>query len=142
MDPKGQVAKISPGRFLIVDLASSFAAVERVPVGADWAGVRAEWPLESGRRSLVPVIAEADHQSMNGAELIVRYPGLPAVVDGSEAVAHVETRISQAACSYPITPSTTMAAIYQAAVADGQANLWGTPLVFIEPESEHWPARA
>jgi pyruvate-ferredoxin/flavodoxin oxidoreductase len=79
---------------------------------------------------------------MHGAELTVRYPGLPAVVDGSEAIAHVETRVSQAACSYPITPSTTMAAIYQAAVADGSANLWGTPLVFIEPESEHSSASA
>jgi pyruvate-ferredoxin/flavodoxin oxidoreductase len=54
----------------------------------------------------------------------------------------VEVRISQAACSYPITPSTTMAAIFQAAVADGRTNLWGTPLVFLEPESEHSSASA
>ena len=67
---------------------------------------------------------------------------MPAVVDGSEAIAHVEVRISQAACSYPITPSTAMAAIYQAAVADGRTNLWGTPLVFLEPESEHSSASA
>ncbi|HEY7737994.1 MAG TPA: 2-oxoacid:acceptor oxidoreductase family protein [Candidatus Limnocylindria bacterium] len=71
-----------------------------------------------------------------------RYPGVPAVMDGSEAIAHVETRISQAACSYPITPSTTMAALFQAAVADGRTNLWGTPLSFIEPESEHSSASA
>jgi pyruvate-ferredoxin/flavodoxin oxidoreductase len=70
------------------------------------------------------------------------YPGVPAIVDGSEAIAHVETRISEAACAYPITPSTTMAAIYQAAVADGRPNLWGTPLRFIEPESEHSSASA
>jgi pyruvate-ferredoxin/flavodoxin oxidoreductase len=67
---------------------------------------------------------------------------VPAVVDGSEAIAHVEVRISQAACSYPITPSTTMASLYQAAVADGRANLWGTPLAFLEPESEHSSASA
>jgi pyruvate-ferredoxin/flavodoxin oxidoreductase len=79
---------------------------------------------------------------MIGTEGTVRYPGHPAVVDGSEATAHVEIRISEAACSYPITPSTTMAAIYQAAVADGRANLWGTPLEFIEPESEHSSASA
>jgi pyruvate-ferredoxin/flavodoxin oxidoreductase len=79
---------------------------------------------------------------MIGTEGTVRYPGHPAVVDGSEAIAHVEVRISEAACSYPITPSTTMAAIYQAAVADGRANLWGTPLEFIEPESEHSSASA
>jgi pyruvate-ferredoxin/flavodoxin oxidoreductase len=65
------------------------------------------------------------------------YPGTPAVVDGSEAIASVETRISEIACAYPITPSTTMAAIFQAAVADGRPNLWGTPLRFIELESEH-----
>lgn len=71
-----------------------------------------------------------------------RYPGLPAIVDGSEAIAHVETRISEGACAYPITPSTTMAALYQAAVADGKPNLWGTPLRFLEPESEHSSASA
>ena len=70
------------------------------------------------------------------------YPGIPAIVDGSEAVAHVETRLSEVACVYPITPSTTMAAIFQAAVAEGRENLWGTPLRFIEPESEHSSASA
>jgi len=71
-----------------------------------------------------------------------RFPGTRAIVDGSEAIASVETRISEAACAYPITPSTTMAAIYQAAVADGRTNLWGTRLRFIEPESEHSSASA
>jgi pyruvate-ferredoxin/flavodoxin oxidoreductase len=70
------------------------------------------------------------------------YPGLPAIVDGSEAVAHVETRLSEVACVYPITPSTTMAALFQAAVAGGMTNLWGTALRFIEPESEHSSASA
>lgn len=70
------------------------------------------------------------------------YPGIPAIIDGSEAVAHVESRLAEVACVYPITPSTTMAAIYQAAVADGRTDLWGTPLRFIEPESEHSSASA
>jgi len=70
------------------------------------------------------------------------FPGIPAIVDGSEAVAHVESRLAEVACVYPITPSTTMAAIYQAAVADGRTDLWGTPLRFIEPESEHSSASA
>jgi pyruvate-ferredoxin/flavodoxin oxidoreductase len=70
------------------------------------------------------------------------YPGIPSVVDGSEAVAYVETRISEGCCAYPITPSTNMAAIFQAAVADGRTNLWGTPLTFLEPESEHSSASA
>jgi pyruvate-ferredoxin/flavodoxin oxidoreductase len=67
----------------------------------------------------------------------VPHPGIPAVVDGSEAIAWVETRISEGACAYPITPSTNMAAAYQVAVADGRTNLWGTPLSFLELESEH-----
>ncbi|HET9851601.1 MAG TPA: 2-oxoacid:acceptor oxidoreductase family protein [Candidatus Limnocylindrales bacterium] len=70
------------------------------------------------------------------------YPGIPAIVDGSEAVGHVETRLAEVACVYPITPSTTMAAVFQAAVADGRPDLWGTPLRFIEPESEHSSASA
>ena len=74
--------------------------------------------------------------------IVPRYPGIPAIVDGSEAVGHVETRLAEVACVYPITPSTTMAAVYQAAVADGRADLWGTPLRFIEPESEHSSASA
>jgi pyruvate-ferredoxin/flavodoxin oxidoreductase len=75
-------------------------------------------------------------------DVMPRYPGLPAIVDGSEAVASVETRLSEVACVYPITPSTTMAAVFQAAVAEGRTNLWGTPLAFIEPEPEHSSASA
>jgi pyruvate-ferredoxin/flavodoxin oxidoreductase len=58
-------------------------------------------------------------------------------MDGSEAIAAVEVRIAEGACAYPITPSTNMAAAFQAAVADGRTNLWGTPLSFLELESEH-----
>src|SRR6476659_112177 len=72
----------------------------------------------------------------------IRYPGIPAVIDGSEAVAYVETRISEGACTYPITPSTNMAGAFQAAVADGRTNLWGIPLRFLELESEHSSASA
>jgi pyruvate-ferredoxin/flavodoxin oxidoreductase len=64
------------------------------------------------------------------------------VIDGSEAVAYVETRLSEACCAYPITPSTTMATLFQAAVAAGKTNLWGTPLEFLQLESEHSSASA
>ncbi len=67
----------------------------------------------------------------------VPYPGVPATADGSEMVVWVETHISQGACAYPITPSTNMGAGFQAAQAAGKRNLWGEPLVFLEPESEH-----
>src|SRR5215470_17074210 len=67
----------------------------------------------------------------------VPYPGIPATADGSETVVWVETHITQGACAYPITPSTNMGGGYQLAVANGQRNLWGEPLGFLELESEH-----
>jgi pyruvate-ferredoxin/flavodoxin oxidoreductase len=63
-------------------------------------------------------------------------------MDGSEAIADVEMRIAEGACAYPITPSTNMAGAFQAAVANGATNLWGTPLRFLELESEHSSASA
>ncbi len=65
------------------------------------------------------------------------FPGIPTTADGSEAVVWVETHITQGACAYPITPSTNMGGGYQLAVANGQKNLWGEPLAFLELESEH-----
>jgi len=67
----------------------------------------------------------------------VPFPGIAATADGSEAVVWVETQITQGACAYPITPSTNMGGGYQLAVANGQRNLWGEPLAFLELESEH-----
>lgn len=49
----------------------------------------------------------------------------------------LEINIGQGACAYPITPSTNMGSGYQTAVANGQPNLWGEPLAFLELESEH-----
>src|SRR5579862_843789 len=66
-----------------------------------------------------------------------RYPGIPSITDGSGAVTWVDTNITQAACAYPITSSTTMGGNYAAAVSNGMLNLWGDTLLFIEPESEH-----
>ena len=65
------------------------------------------------------------------------FPGISTTADGSEAVVWVETHITQGACAYPITPSTNMGGGYQLAVANGQRNLWGEPLTFLELESEH-----
>jgi pyruvate-ferredoxin/flavodoxin oxidoreductase len=66
-----------------------------------------------------------------------QYPGIPTTCDGAEAVVHVETAVAQAAGAYPITSSTTMGGGFNAAVMNGQKNLWGDPLMFFEPESEH-----
>src|SRR5947209_11743831 len=65
------------------------------------------------------------------------YPGLPTTCDGAEAVVHVEIHVAQAAGAYPITSSTTMGGGFNASVMNGGKNLWGDPLMFFEPESEH-----
>src|SRR5438309_9652357 len=70
------------------------------------------------------------------------YPGIRATVDGSGAVVWVESHISQAACAYPITPSTPMGDGFAAEVSNGKQNLWGETLQFLEPESEHSSASA
>src|SRR5437867_9220651 len=67
----------------------------------------------------------------------VPFPGIPTTSDGAGMVVWVETHITQGACAYPITSSTTMGGGYQAEVANGTRNLWGEELAFIEPESEH-----
>jgi pyruvate-ferredoxin/flavodoxin oxidoreductase len=66
-----------------------------------------------------------------------QYPGIPTTSDGAGTVVWVETHITQGACAYPITSSTTMGGGYQVEVANGKRNLWGDALAFIEPESEH-----
>jgi pyruvate-ferredoxin/flavodoxin oxidoreductase len=71
-----------------------------------------------------------------------RYPGIASTADGSSAIVHVETAISEAATAYPITPTTNMGAGYQEKVANGAQNLWGASLGFIELESEHSAAAA
>jgi pyruvate-ferredoxin/flavodoxin oxidoreductase len=70
-------------------------------------------------------------------ETKVPYPGIPTTSDGAGMVVWVETHITQGACAYPITSSTTMGGGYQAEIANGKRNLWGEELAFIEPESEH-----
>lgn len=72
----------------------------------------------------------------------VLYPGTPTTADGSAVVVWIESHISEGACAYPITPSTNMGSGYQLAVANGQKNLWGEALFFLEPESEHSSASA
>ena len=70
------------------------------------------------------------------------FPGQVAIEDGTGAVVWVETHISQAACAYPITPSTNMGVQFAQAAANGMTNLWGDTLRFLEAESEHSSASA
>jgi pyruvate-ferredoxin/flavodoxin oxidoreductase len=65
------------------------------------------------------------------------FPGIPTTCDGAEAVVHVEVAVCQGSGAYPITSSTTMGGGFNAASQNGATNLWGDPLVFMEPESEH-----
>jgi pyruvate-ferredoxin/flavodoxin oxidoreductase len=77
------------------------------------------------------------HLSPSDFEIKPQYPGIPTTSDGAGMVVWVETHITQGACAYPITSSTTMGGGYQAEVANAKRNLWGEELAFIEPESEH-----
>ncbi len=77
------------------------------------------------------------YPSTDDLEVKPQFPGIPTTSDGAGMVVWVETHITQGACAYPITSSTTMGGGYQVEVANGKRNLWGEELAFIEPESEH-----
>lgn len=66
-----------------------------------------------------------------------KYPGIPSTADGTAAVVHVEINATEIAAAYPITPSTQMGMGYQAAHANGQKNVWGQTIGWLELESEH-----
>src|SRR5262245_23814624 len=74
---------------------------------------------------------------MNNEARKAPYPGIPTTSDGAGGVVWVETNITQGACAYPITSSTTMGTGYETEVANGKKNLWGDTLSFVQPESEH-----
>jgi pyruvate-ferredoxin/flavodoxin oxidoreductase len=86
---------------------------------------------------LVPPPVRTPETVREPAAAKYEYPGIPTTCDGAEAVVHVEINVAQAAGAYPITSSTTMGGGFNAAVMNGQTNLWGDPLMFFEPESEH-----
>ncbi len=86
---------------------------------------------------MATIVTELSAEFQQPTEEHFPFPGIPTTSDGAGAVVWVETHISQGAGAYPITSSTTMGGGFQAAVANGQRNLWGDTLVFLEPESEH-----
>ncbi len=71
-----------------------------------------------------------------------KFEGIKSTADGAAIVVWVETHITQGACAYPITSSTTMGSGYQAVIANGGTNIWGENMAFIESESEHSSASA
>ena len=66
-----------------------------------------------------------------------KYPGIPSVIHGNGAVAHVMNHVCGGVIGYPITPSTEIAEIYEAFRADGGVNVWGKHPFFFSPEGEH-----
>ncbi|MDR0436417.1 MAG: 2-oxoacid:acceptor oxidoreductase family protein, partial [Propionibacteriaceae bacterium] len=66
-----------------------------------------------------------------------KYPGLPEVINGNGAVAHVMKHVCGGVIGYPITPSTEIAENFEAARAEGQLNVWGKHPFFVETEGEH-----
>jgi pyruvate-ferredoxin/flavodoxin oxidoreductase len=67
----------------------------------------------------------------------VKYPGIPSVIHGNGAVAHVMNHVCGGVIGYPITPSTEIAEIYEAFRAEGGVNVWGKHPFFFGPEGEH-----
>ena len=66
-----------------------------------------------------------------------KYPGIPVVVNGNAAVAHVMQHVCGGVIGYPITPSTEIAELFEAARAAGGVNVFGKHPFFFEPEGEH-----
>ncbi len=66
-----------------------------------------------------------------------KYPGTPTVINGNGAVAHVMQHVCGGVIGYPITPSTEIAELYEAARAAGGVNVFGKHSFFFEPEGEH-----
>jgi pyruvate-ferredoxin/flavodoxin oxidoreductase len=75
--------------------------------------------------------------SASAKSATIRFPGIPAAVDGNTAVVTCERESSDAAGAFPITPSTQMGEQWAEATAAGHLNIAGRPLIFIEPEGEH-----
>ncbi len=67
----------------------------------------------------------------------VKYPGIPSVIHGNGAVAYIMNRVCGGVIGYPITPSTEIAEIFEAARAEGDVNVWGKHPFFFSPEGEH-----
>src|SRR5450631_2108849 len=65
-----------------------------------------------------------------------------AVQDGNTAAAHVAYRVNEVCAIFPITPSSTMAELADAWVAQGLKNIWGQVPVVQQMQSEGGAAGA
>src|ERR1044072_7107582 len=94
-------------------------------------------PFSWERYGTLTLKTSANNRPMNTQDKHIPYPGIPTTGDGAAGVVWVETNITQGACAYPITSSTTMGTGYETEVSNGKKNLWGDTLTFVQPESEH-----
>ena len=62
--------------------------------------------------------------------------GNVAVIDGTEAIAHVAHKVNEVIAIYPITPSSPIAEHADAWSAAGKKNLWGSVPMVVEMQSE------
>ena len=65
------------------------------------------------------------------------FPGIPVVLNGNGAVAHVMKHVCGGVIGYPITPSTEISELFEAARAEGSVNVFGRHPFFFETEGEH-----
>jgi pyruvate-ferredoxin/flavodoxin oxidoreductase len=65
-----------------------------------------------------------------------------AVMEGTEAIAHVAHKVNEVIAIYPITPSSPIAEHADAWSAAGKKNLWGTVPLVVEMQSEAGAAAA
>ena len=72
---------------------------------------------------------------MKGAE--PKYPGIETVINGNGAVAEVMKHVCDGVIGYPITPSTEISELFEAARSEGSHNVWGRHPFFVETEGEH-----
>ena len=69
--------------------------------------------------------------------MTTKFPGIPTVIHGNGAVAHVMSQVCGGVIGYPITPSTEISELFEAFRASGGVNVWGKHPFFFEPEGEH-----
>ena len=81
--------------------------------------------------------SEKPAKNKNKPAAQAKFPGIPNVIHGNGAVAYVMSQVCGGVIGYPITPSTEISEIYEAARAEGTVNVWGKHPFFFSPEGEH-----
>src|SRR5438128_1217818 len=97
--------------------AKSFALLHIRPMPGDTGT-----PEKQEREPMVPT------ETVAAPVETAKYPGTLMAIDGNTAVVLVETAASEAAGSYPISPSSQMGEGFADAMAKGELNAFGKPL--------------